>query len=299
MKIFLRVLKRNIKLFFKDKGLFFTSLITPLILLVLYATFLSNVYRNSFVAVFEGYGLKLDDKIMNGLVGGQLFSSLLAVSCVTVSFCSNMLMVQDKVSGARKDMLISPVKRSTLAFSYYTASAISTLIVCLVAFGACLIYIGAIGWFFTFADILFLLLDIFLLVMFGTALSSVINYFLSSQGHISAVGSIVSSCYGFICGAYMPLSSFSVGLQKVLMFLPGTYGTSLLRNHALGGVFKEMALVGVPEQAIEGVKTSVDCNVSFFGSQVSVGVMYLILAVTVILLIGVYVLINTLSKKKN
>ena len=97
----------------------------------------------------------------------------------------------------------------------------------------------------------------------------------------------------------MPLSSFSVGLQKVLMFLPGTYGTSLLRNHALGGVFKEMALVGVPEQAIEGVKTSVDCNVSFFGSQVSVGVMYLILAVTVILLIGVYVLINTLSKKKN
>ena len=30
------LIKRNIKLFFKDKGMFFTSLITPAILLVLY-----------------------------------------------------------------------------------------------------------------------------------------------------------------------------------------------------------------------------------------------------------------------
>ena len=30
------LIKRNIKLFFKDKGVFFTSLITPLILLILY-----------------------------------------------------------------------------------------------------------------------------------------------------------------------------------------------------------------------------------------------------------------------
>ena len=34
------LIKRNIKLFFKDKGRFFTSLITPAILLVLYVTFL-------------------------------------------------------------------------------------------------------------------------------------------------------------------------------------------------------------------------------------------------------------------
>ncbi len=300
MKTYLRMLKRNVKLFFKDKGLFFTSLITPLILLVLYATFLSNVYKSSFEMVLSAGGVVLEEKIMNGLVGGQLFSSLLAVSCVTVSFCSNMLMVQDKVSGARKDMLISPVKRSTLAFSYYTASAFSTLIVCFVAFVACSIYLVIVGWFLSFIDLLALLLDIFLLVMFGTALSSIINYFLSSQGHISAVGSIVSSCYGFICGAYMPLANFSEGLRNALMFLPGTYGTALFRNHALNGVFNEMATTGgVPTTTIERVKDSIDCNIYFFENQVSVGTMYLVLGVTVVILIGVYVLINALSKKKN
>ena len=38
----------------------------------------------------------------------------------------------------------------------------------------------------------------------------------------------------------MPISQFSEGLQKVISFLPGTYGTSLLRIHALRGVFREM-----------------------------------------------------------
>lgn len=299
MKTFFRLFKRNVKLFFKDKGLFFTSLITPLILLVLYATFLSNVYKNSFNAVLVATGVNIDDKLMNGLVGGQLFSSLLAVSCVTVAFCSNMLMVQDKVSGARKDMLISPVRRSMLAYSYYTASFISTLLICLLAFGACSIYLAIIGWFLSLADVLLLLLDIFLLVMFGTALSSIVNYFLSSQGHISAVGSIVSSCYGFICGAYMPLSSFSSGLRSALMFLPGTYGTSLLRNHSLNGVFNKMAESNVPTQVVESLKDSIDCNIYFFESQVSIGVMYLVLGITVAVLVGAYVLINVLSKKKN
>ena len=122
MKTFSACVKRNTILFFKDKGLFFTSLITPLILLVLYATFLSNVYKDSVNSIFSEIGISIKDDVMNGIVGGQLLASLLAVSCITVSFCSNMLMVQDKVNGVRKDLLITPVKRSTLAFSYYFAS---------------------------------------------------------------------------------------------------------------------------------------------------------------------------------
>ena len=89
------LIKRNTKLFFKDKGMFFTSLITPLILLVLYATFLANVYKDSFVSVIPEF-LKIDEKLIDGAVAAQLVSSLLAVSCVTVAFCSNLLMVQDK-----------------------------------------------------------------------------------------------------------------------------------------------------------------------------------------------------------
>ena len=73
------LIKRNIKLFFKDKGMFFTSLITPAILLLLYATFLGNLYQDNFTALLTG-PVKLSDDIVDGLVGGQLISSILAVS---------------------------------------------------------------------------------------------------------------------------------------------------------------------------------------------------------------------------
>ena len=297
MNILKALIKRNTKLFFKDKGMFFTSLITPAILLVLYATFLGNVYRESFTSALPD-GLKLADKLIDGTVGGQLISSILAVSCVTVAFCSNMLMVQDKVNGSIKDLTVSPVKGSALALSYYISTLISTLIICFAAAWICLTYVAFKGWYMSVSDVLLLFLDIFLLVMFGTALSSIINFFLSSQGQISAVGTVVSSGYGFICGAYMPISQFSQGLQKVISFLPGTYGTSLVRNHAMRGVYAEMLNQGFPKDTVEAIKDSVDCNLYFFGNKVEMSSMYLILALTSAALIAVYILMNVRKGKK-
>lgn len=293
----LMLIKRNTKLFFKDKGMFFTSLITPVILLVLYATFLGNVYRDSFMSSLPA-GFTLDENLIDGLIGGELISSILAVSCVTVAFCSNMLMVQDKVSGARKDLTISPVKPSTLSLSYYFANLVSTLIICYSASAICLLYIAVIGWYMSVADVLLLLLDVTLLVLFGGALSSVINFFLSSQGQISAVGTVISAGYGFICGAYMPISSFGDGLQKVILCLPGTYGTSLVRNHAMRGALEEMQNSGVPKEVIEGIKDSIDCNLSFFGNSVSIAGMYIVLIATIAVLLALYVLLNVLSGKR-
>lgn len=112
------------------------------------------------------------------------------------------------------------------------------------------------------------------------------------------MGTIVSAGYGFICGAYMPISNFGTGLQKVLSFLPGTYGTSLLRNHAMRGVFAEMADSGFPPEAVDAIKQSVDCSVDFFGKSVGIGGMYIILCASVALLIGIYILINVIEGKK-
>lgn len=299
MKKLWALIKRNCKLFFADKGMFFSSLITPIILLVLYITFLGNVYEESFTAGVGESGAVLNEKLMGAIVGGQLFSSLLAVSCVTVAFCSNMLIVQDKASGARRDLTVAPVKKSTLAMGYYASTLISTLIVCLVASGLCFLYLANEGWYLTFADIMLILLDVLVLSMFGTALSSIINMFLSTQGQMSAVGTIVSAGYGFICGAYMPISQFDEGLQKVLSFLPGTYGTSLIRNHALQSAFHAMETEEhYPAEVVEAIKTSIDCNPEFFGHKVEVPVMYLILAGSVLLLMGVYVVLNKLRKEK-
>ena len=298
MTEFFALVRRNTKLYFKDKGMFFTSLITPLILLVLYSTFLANIYEESFRASLNAAGAAVSDKVLWGCVGGELISSLLAVSCVTVAFCSNLLMVQDKVSGARKDLTIAPIKSGSLAIGYYCSTLISTLLICFAALIICLVYLAKVGWFLTVGDVAALALDVVLLVLFGTALSSCIIFPLNTQGQASAVGTIISAGYGFICGAYMPISNFSKGLQRVISFLPGTYGTSLLRNHALRGVFSEMKSIGFPSEVVESIKDSVDCNLYFFDKKVETGKMYLILIASILVLVGIYVGLNFLLSKK-
>ena len=297
MKTLLILTKRNAKLFFKDKGMFFSSLITPAILLVLYVTFLSNIYRESFVSALPA-GFTLSESIIDGVVAGQLASSLLAVCCVTIAFCSNLLMIQDKVTGSVLDLTVTPVKRSVLAMGYFTASAAVTLIVCLITCVICFLYAYSQGWYLSGADIALILLDVFLLTLFGTALSSCLHYFLTTQGQLSAVGTLVSAGYGFICGAYMPMSNFPEGLQKVLSFLPGTYATSLLHNHWIRGALNEMGDAGVPGQVLDAIRDGIDCNIYFSGEAVSQGTMYLILAGSVVVVTAAYVLINALCKPR-
>lgn len=288
--------RRNLRLFFKDKGMFFTSLITPVILLVLYVSFLGNVYRDSFSSMMPSF-FRLDATVLDGLVGGQLVSSLLAVSCVTVSFCANLLMVQDKSNGTRRDLVIAPVPRSALAMAYFAASFAAAVMICMIALGAGLIYLAVVGWYLTVADVLLLLVDVVIMTLFGTALSSVIGHFLSTQGQMSAVGTIVSSGYGFISGAYMPISQFGEGLQQIIACLPGTYGTVLLRRHAMQGALGEMQLLGIPEEFMQPIRDALDCNLYFFGTQVSDAMLWIVPAVTVLLLILIFILLNRSTSK--
>lgn len=292
------LIKRNIKLYFRDKGMFFSSLITPIILLILFVTFLGSIYRDSFASALSAAGINADAALIDGCVGGQLISSLLAVTCITVAFCSNLIMIKDKTSGARRDLTVSPLHLSTLGFSYYLASLISTLIINLTAAAVSLAYLAFVGWYLSSADVLLLILDVFLLTMFGTALSSCVNFFLSSDGQASAVGTIVSAGYGFICGAYMPVSNFSPVLQKILSFLPGTYGTVLLRNHAMRGAFRQMTKDGIPQEVIEKICDSVDCNLYFFGEKVSVSALYMVLCASILLFIGIYIAVNLIKEKR-
>lgn len=298
MKTFLALTKRNIKVFLRTRECFHVAYHA----------------RDTSCLVRHVSGKSLQEhvccgvagrrfrprKLISGMVAGELVSSLLAVCCVTVAFCSNTLMVNDRITGARKDLLVSPAKRSVIAASYFSGTFFTTLIVTYAATAAGLIYVAASGWYMSFSDVVLIIVDVFLLTAFGTALSSVVNALLRTQGQAAGIGTIVSAGYGFICGAYMPISSFGKGLQNFIMLLPGTYGTSLLRNHSLNGVYGEMAKQGFPKEVIDGVKDGVDCNLYFFGDKVSVGAMYGVLIGAVVVLSAVYVLICYIAgKNKN
>lgn len=288
---------RNIKIFFKDKGTLISAFISPLVILLLYVLFLHNVLYSSFETNVPAE-LGLDAELMRGYVAAYEVSSILAVCCVTVAFVANMSMVEDRVSGVRADLTVSPVKGHVLVFGYYLATAAVTLVVCYVALGAGLAYIAGMGWFLSAGDVFAAILDVTLGVLFGTAFSSVVCYFLKSRGAITAVSTIVSTVYGFIAGAYYPISQFSTGIANVVMCLPGTYLTGLLRSHMMGGYATGFSDAGLPDNVVDSVMRSLDAKMSFFGSDVAVWKMYLVLCSAIIFLVGVFVILNVVNVKK-
>lgn len=288
--------KRNINLFFKDKGTFFASLITPIILFVLYISFLKNVYVQSIESVLPA-GITGMSDLINSFASSQLMSSILAVSCVTVAFCSNIIMAQDKITGARNDLLVTPIKPPQLALGYYLANVATTMIVGFVAAAVGFVYIAIIGWYFSFTDVLLILLDVVLTVLFGTAAAALVDSFISTQGGIGAVSTIISSLYGFLCGAYMPISQMGDSFRDFVMFIPGTYATGLFRNHYMNAVLSEMS-EKLPDEAITAIRDSFDMNMYFFDNKVSIPTMYIVVVASIVILLAAYVLVTKLRKEK-
>lgn len=294
MKLY-RLIVRNCKIYFKDKSLFFSSLIAPLILFFLFIAFLGDVYRDSLTSVFTGF--ELEKRVVEGFAGGWLMSSLVAVSAVTIAFTANIVMVQDRATGRDADFAVSPVSGATLALGYFISTALVTLLVCTFALVVGYIYLAIVGWYLSPADVILTILDTVLLVLFGTALSSIVCRFLKSQGGITAVEAIVSAAYGFLCGAYMPIQSLAKGIANTLMFLPGTYGTALLHEHFMGGTLDKLgAQFGT--QYADQMRNGFDCKLEFFGNAVPEWTCFLIIALSVALLTGAYILICALSAKK-
>ena len=297
-KKLISLVKRNTKCYFKDKVTFFMSLITPLILLVLFVTFLRNVYIESFKTALSENNLEINNRIIEGIAGAWLMSSILSVSSVTVAFCSNVIMIEDKINSAVNDFNVSPVNKTTVSIAYFVSNFFVTFIVlmCVMVIGH--IYIAAVGWYIEVGDVFMIIVDCICGILFGTLLAGVVESFVTTQGGLSAVATLVSSMYGFICGAYMPISSFSKGLQNFLCMLPGTYSVGILRNHYMAGYVSALSEAGVPSEALNSVKDRFDANLYVFGNNVPLGAMYGILLGACAVLLAVYIAIVFVKNKR-
>lgn len=124
----------------------------------------------------------------------------------------------------------------------------------------------------------------------------IVEYFLKTMGAANAAATLVSSLYGFVCGAYMPLSQFAAAIRNTVAFVPGTYGTVLFRRFFLRGALAEMENY-MPAEAVAALGDMFDYRFYFFGDLVPAPVCFAVLAASVLLLAGLYVLIVLLFNR--
>ncbi|MCR5311604.1 MAG: ABC transporter permease [Lachnospiraceae bacterium] len=240
MKSFTGLTKRNLLVFFKDRQSVLFSLLTSIIVLALYLLFLKGTFVDAMTGVTESYpGLStiVTDNDINMFANLVLLTGIIGSAMITVSYNCLTTVVNDREKKIDYDILSTPIKRWQIILSYFTAAALSSMILTGVILTAGLCLIGLQG------DLHLEALDI--LKAYGTvALGSVsaTAFFMIpvlSFKTTSASGAffgILSAASGFVIGAYIPISQFSGSVQTLCNLFPASHITIMIRNIFMNGI---------------------------------------------------------------
>ena len=238
---FIGLTKRNMLVFFTDKGTLFFSMLTPMIILLLYILFLKNSLLSSLKDAATGLENLVAAKDMAQFVNGLLLTGIISSALITIPYNALEIIVRDREDKVDLDMLSTPVKRFEIILSYFCAAVISAFMQTMVVLAVGIGILSMSGdMYLSAADIVKLVGAVFLGTVSSTSVFMVVMMFFKSMGTCGAFMGILSAVSGFVIGAYMPLSQFNKGIQNVCNLVPATGITVLIRNYLTGGILRHM-----------------------------------------------------------
>lgn len=284
--------KRNMALYLKDKATVFFSLLAPLIVLLLYILFLRNIQASELASAMEGVSVKA----IGGIVDSWLIAGVVSVCCLTVAVNSAIVIVNDRQNKVMDDFNSSPVRSYIITLSYFFAIFLITVFISMLVFLVGLIYLAASGSFYmSFIDVLAGIGILLLSCLSSTLIMMFIIRFFKSINAVSAFSGIFSAVVGFIIGAYMPISTFPKAIQYFTCLIPGSYSAGLFRNVFMNGAIQNLG--DIPAEALQSITQTYSLKIDFFGVEIGMGWMALILAFSAILFLGINLLVHKLHKK--
>lgn len=258
------LVERNVKIFLKDKMGVFFSLLAPLIILGLYVLFLGDVQMQTLESAFEG--VSIDNELLKNFVDNWMLAGVISVSCVTVSFSAQEIVVKDREKGVLADMLCAPAKRYLLTVGYYISNVIITLTICMIVLLIAFVYMAISGWTLSAGDVFMAIGLLIMSVISSSAIISLICKAVKTSAQHGALVGIISAAIGFLIGAYMPISIFPKAIQYITLFIPATYSAGLYRELFMRGALEKIEEV-IP-QAGEKLEESFSMQLDFFGKTI-------------------------------
>lgn len=317
---FLTLTHRHLLVFTKNWILMLFTLMVPLAIFAVYALFLrpleTSAISNQLDQVLTGADLSSMQRdflyrSVAGIADEWMIAGVLSVSCVTVSFNTNTLMVRDRETGVTKDFLSSPLSQVTIQFSYFAFNIVVTFVSNLLVLAVSLIYLAGYNALLpSFVDFLAILGVLLLSTICASLVTFFICSFIPSESTMAPVTAILSAAIGFLNGAYLPASMLPSAMQTVTAFFPGAYSAGLFRNYFMTKPVTEMVNIMVnggtgldyqfqkidipaglmtQSQANEMV-SSFSYRMTFFDQELSPWVM----ALVILAFIGIFLALNLL-----
>ena len=253
MRGILGFIKRNVLLFFKDWQSILFSLLTSIIVLVLYLLFLKGTFVSAIQRAMEQYpGLAsmVPQKDIDMFANLFLLSGILGSAMISVPFSCITVLVKDRANKVDYDILATPMKREQIIFAYFVSAVLTSTLLTDIILAVGLIGIRMQGnMYLNISQVVKAFSVVALGSISASAVFMIVVLFFKSISACEAFFGILSAASGFVIGAYIPISQFSNEVQTVCNLFPASQITIMLRNILLNGLLEHIntSLQGVDQ----------------------------------------------------
>lgn len=242
------LVKRHLKMYFRDRVSVFFSLLAVLIVIALYALFLARLQAD---AVREASHGMLSDDVIDYLINSWILAGLLAVTTVTSTLGAYGTMVVDYEQRKIMDFKSSPLGRMRYPLSHLLAAFLIGTIMSVSAFLLYLLFIRVqTGFMIPWRGIAEALAYIVLAALMNASLMGLMSVRLRTVSAFSSVSLVVGTIIGFLNGLYVPMGTLPKAARIVIKALPFGHSASLFRQALTEGAIQE-AFSGMPGPADE------------------------------------------------
>ena len=244
MRGILGFIKRNVLLFFKDWQSILFSLLTSIIVLVLYLLFLKGTFVSAIQSAMEQYpGLAsmVLQKDIDMFANLFLLTGILGSAMISVPFSCITTLVRDRANKVDYDILATPLKRGQIIFAYFVSAVLSSTLLTDIILAVGLIGIRMQGnMYLNISQVIKAFSIVALGSISASAIFMIIVLFFKTVSACEAFFGILSAASGFVIGAYISISQFSDGVQTVCNLFPASQITIMLRNILLNGLLEHI-----------------------------------------------------------
>ena len=247
------LIKRNLLLFFKDWQSILFSLLTSIIVLILYLLFLKGTFVSAIQSAMEQYpGLAsmVPQKDIAMFANLFLLSGILGSAMISVPFSCITVLVKDRANKVDYDILATPMKREQIIFAYFVSAVLTSTLLNSIILAVGLIGIRMQGnMYLNISQVVKAFSIVALGSISASAIFMIIVLFFKTVSACEAFFGILSAASGFVIGAYIPISQFSNEVQTVCNLFPASQITIMLRNILLNGLLEHIntSLQGVDQ----------------------------------------------------
>jgi len=218
----LQLVRRNLRVYFRDRASVFFSMLGVIIIIGLYLLFLGNQIAGAGEAAGENARFMMDSWIMGGVV---------AAASITTAMGAFGTMVDDTQKKIIRDFEVSPVRRWQLVLAYVLSSVCIGILMSFFTFGLAEAYIlingGMLVSLFAFVEVIGLTV---LSVCSSCAFVFFLTCFMRTSNAFSTASTILGTIVGFLTGAYIPMGVLPEAVQTVIRIFPVSHAAVLYRR---------------------------------------------------------------------